>query len=277
MGEYIRRAKTAGLSWPSPEKVDERALEGRLFPIAAVSAPEEERTITKGPAGAVGREKLCVLSTPARSSSVFRCMATSARHLRTSSRTPSRFPGSVSVEHRTDLGHRRHRLRCLEVEPSRLASVGIHLAPHRGGGVHDVRMPVARIVHPLRLVDDGVSRTSAGAQGSFSPRVQGAPLHVQRQVTREYVHDPSLHNCLPGPEHSGSLRQSLTLAGFSIGDPSPGCLQPRHAGVTIFGVRRSLLDLFGFPASRFLLPVQRPWSCDLMRHVRRNPSFFPQC
>ena len=41
VGEYIHRAKTAGLSWPLPEKLDERALEGRLFPSAAVSARVE--------------------------------------------------------------------------------------------------------------------------------------------------------------------------------------------------------------------------------------------
>ena len=41
VGEYIRRAKSAGLSWPLPETLDERALEGRLFPTATVSARDE--------------------------------------------------------------------------------------------------------------------------------------------------------------------------------------------------------------------------------------------
>ena len=41
VGEYIRRAKTAGLSWPLPERLDERALKGGLFPCGAVSAPVE--------------------------------------------------------------------------------------------------------------------------------------------------------------------------------------------------------------------------------------------
>ena len=41
VGEYIRRAKTAGLSWPLPERLDECTLEGRLFPTAAVSARVE--------------------------------------------------------------------------------------------------------------------------------------------------------------------------------------------------------------------------------------------
>ena len=49
VGEYIRRANTAGLSWPLPERLDERALEGRLFPTAAVSA-RVERPIPDGPA-----------------------------------------------------------------------------------------------------------------------------------------------------------------------------------------------------------------------------------
>ena len=40
-GAYIRRAKTAGLSWPLPERFDERVLEGRLFPTAALSARAE--------------------------------------------------------------------------------------------------------------------------------------------------------------------------------------------------------------------------------------------
>ena len=34
MGEYLRRAQVAGLSWPLPEGMDERALEARLFPGA---------------------------------------------------------------------------------------------------------------------------------------------------------------------------------------------------------------------------------------------------
>ena len=41
VGEYIRRANTAGLSWPLPETLDEHALEGRLFPTAAVSVRVE--------------------------------------------------------------------------------------------------------------------------------------------------------------------------------------------------------------------------------------------
>ena len=40
VGEYIRRAKTAGLSWPLPEKLDERPLEGRLFPTAVPARAE---------------------------------------------------------------------------------------------------------------------------------------------------------------------------------------------------------------------------------------------
>ncbi len=32
VGDYIRRARVAGLSWPLPEGMDERALEARLFP-----------------------------------------------------------------------------------------------------------------------------------------------------------------------------------------------------------------------------------------------------
>ena len=41
VGDYIRRAKVAGLSWPLPEGLDERALEARLFPGAAVPAPAQ--------------------------------------------------------------------------------------------------------------------------------------------------------------------------------------------------------------------------------------------
>ena len=41
VGDYIRRARTAGLSWPLPEGLDEWALEARLFPSAEVSARVE--------------------------------------------------------------------------------------------------------------------------------------------------------------------------------------------------------------------------------------------
>ncbi len=39
MGDAIRRAEVAGLSWPLPEGLDERVLEARLFPGAGVPAP----------------------------------------------------------------------------------------------------------------------------------------------------------------------------------------------------------------------------------------------
>src|SRR5438552_3912009 len=32
VGEYIRRAATAGLSWPIPDEIDDAELERRLFP-----------------------------------------------------------------------------------------------------------------------------------------------------------------------------------------------------------------------------------------------------
>jgi len=35
VGEYLRRARLAGLSWPLPPGVDESALETRLFPPSA--------------------------------------------------------------------------------------------------------------------------------------------------------------------------------------------------------------------------------------------------
>jgi transposase len=38
VGEYIRRARRAGLSWPLPEGMTEQALEGRLFPSEAPPA-----------------------------------------------------------------------------------------------------------------------------------------------------------------------------------------------------------------------------------------------
>ena len=44
VGDYIRRANTAGLSWPLPEALDEPALEAQLFPVAPVE-PGVERTI----------------------------------------------------------------------------------------------------------------------------------------------------------------------------------------------------------------------------------------
>ena len=39
VGDYLRRAKLAGLSWPLPESVDDTGLERRLFP-----APPPSRT-----------------------------------------------------------------------------------------------------------------------------------------------------------------------------------------------------------------------------------------
>ena len=44
VGDYIRRANTAGLSWPLPEALDEPALEAQLFPVAPVE-PGVERAI----------------------------------------------------------------------------------------------------------------------------------------------------------------------------------------------------------------------------------------
>ena len=41
MGDSLRRAKVAGLSWPLPEGMDERTLEARLFPGAGVPAPAQ--------------------------------------------------------------------------------------------------------------------------------------------------------------------------------------------------------------------------------------------
>jgi transposase len=35
VGDYIRRSQAAGLSWPVPDELDERALQARLFPRPA--------------------------------------------------------------------------------------------------------------------------------------------------------------------------------------------------------------------------------------------------
>jgi transposase len=37
VGDYIRRAKAAGLTWPLPDELDERRLEARLFPNKSAS------------------------------------------------------------------------------------------------------------------------------------------------------------------------------------------------------------------------------------------------
>ena len=39
VGDYIRRAQVAGLSWPLPDGMDERAVEAKLFPPPAPSHP----------------------------------------------------------------------------------------------------------------------------------------------------------------------------------------------------------------------------------------------
>src|ERR1700690_1283939 len=38
VGEYVRRAAVAGLSWPVPDEIDDAELERRLFPAVASSA-----------------------------------------------------------------------------------------------------------------------------------------------------------------------------------------------------------------------------------------------
>ena len=40
VGDYLRRAKVAGLSWPVPESVDDAGLERRLFPVPPSSRTE---------------------------------------------------------------------------------------------------------------------------------------------------------------------------------------------------------------------------------------------
>jgi transposase len=42
VGEYVRRAAVAGLSWPVPDEIDDAELERRLFPAAASSAGRTE-------------------------------------------------------------------------------------------------------------------------------------------------------------------------------------------------------------------------------------------
>ena len=38
VGEYVRRAAVAGLSWPIPDEIDDAELERRLFPPADTSS-----------------------------------------------------------------------------------------------------------------------------------------------------------------------------------------------------------------------------------------------
>ena len=39
VGEYLRRANAAGVSWPVPEAIDDAGLERRLFPALPCSTP----------------------------------------------------------------------------------------------------------------------------------------------------------------------------------------------------------------------------------------------
>ena len=48
VGEYLRRAADAGLSWPIPSDLDEAALEHRLFPPAP-TLPAADRGIPDWP------------------------------------------------------------------------------------------------------------------------------------------------------------------------------------------------------------------------------------
>ena len=38
VGEYVRRAAVAGLSWPIPDEIDDAELERRLFPPAITAS-----------------------------------------------------------------------------------------------------------------------------------------------------------------------------------------------------------------------------------------------
>ena len=38
VGEYVRRAAVAGLSWPIPDEIDDAELERRLFPPATTAS-----------------------------------------------------------------------------------------------------------------------------------------------------------------------------------------------------------------------------------------------
>ena len=66
VGEYVRRAAAAGLSWPLPEGVDERSLEARLFPGSAAAVPTETCTARLVPrargAAAQGRDPLAAVA-----------------------------------------------------------------------------------------------------------------------------------------------------------------------------------------------------------------------
>src|SRR5450830_1817170 len=51
VGEYVRRAAVAGLSWPIPDEIDDAELERRLFPpadTASCAARTEPDTTTAG-------------------------------------------------------------------------------------------------------------------------------------------------------------------------------------------------------------------------------------
>jgi transposase len=43
VGEYVRRAAVAGLSWPIPDEIDDAELERRLFPPATTATGAEHR------------------------------------------------------------------------------------------------------------------------------------------------------------------------------------------------------------------------------------------
>ena len=39
VGEYVRRARVIGITWPVPETIDDAELERRLFPVPCEASP----------------------------------------------------------------------------------------------------------------------------------------------------------------------------------------------------------------------------------------------
>ena len=48
VGDAIRRARAAGLTWPLPDDMTDDGLERRLFPTAAAAAPERRPHLVMG-------------------------------------------------------------------------------------------------------------------------------------------------------------------------------------------------------------------------------------
>ena len=154
----------------------------------------------------------------------------------------------------------------------------------RAGRVHDVGMPVSRIVASLRLVDHRVPGAPCVPERALAPGAQCTLLRIERKLVRKLRHDAPLEDCLARPEHPNSHRERacsvrplpVVLVGI-IGlsrTPSGHTAQHRHEPVVIVRVVCPHLDDLRLSLSVYLFPVQRTQPCNLVLDPNRDPPLL---